>query len=237
MKRKIVRGALLAALAMGPGSQPASAQNFFEMLFGGARLEGRSAYQPQDYVRPNPLPAYGRQNAAPIYGRRSAGHGSGTLDPNDPRLHRAIIRHRAAAKPPARKVVARKVESAVVEDSSAPVKNVAVVATPDAPRGSIPYFLKDKTLRAGDVVVTDKGFLVFQGGEHRSRSFVAINASSNNKSERKNLLALEEVSRMRTPNLTVEMTTVMRDFIGPRLPEQMDERFNAALTITKTASR
>ena len=56
------------------------------------------------------------------------------------------------------------------------------------------------------------------------------------KAERKNLLALQEVSTMSTPNVTVELTPVIRDFVGPRLPEQMDERFKAAMA-TKTASR
>lgn len=229
MKSKIAYGVVgFAAFATVAGVQPASAQNFFEMLFGGARFEGRSAYQPEP-ARQNTLPGYGRQSTPPTYGRQS-GAGYGTLDPNDPRLHRAIIRHRAAAKPMARK------KNLVAETAGSSVKNVAVVATADAPRGSIPYFLKDKTLRAGDVVVTDKGFLVFQGGEHTARAFVAINNSGSRKGDRSSLLALEQASTMRTPNLTVELTPSVRDFIGPRLPEQMDERFTAALS-TKTASR
>lgn len=222
MKTKTVRSAIaVAAFATVAGIQPASAQNFFEMLFGGARFEGRSAYQPDT----------GRQNALPGYARHSSGLGYGTLDPNDPRLRRAIIRHRAAAKP-----AARKPKSLAAEASGPSIKNAAILSTPDAPRGSVAFFLKDKTLRAGDVVVTEKGFLVFQGGDHSTRAFIAINDSGSLKGERKNLLALQEVSRMRTPNLTVETTAVMRDFVGPRLPDQMDERFNAAL-MTKTASR
>jgi hypothetical protein len=39
-----------------------------------------------------------------------------------------------------------------------------MAATPDAPVGSLALFEKDKTLRAGDVVVTKDGFRVYKGG-------------------------------------------------------------------------
>ena len=70
------------------------------------------------------------------------------------------------------------------------------------------------------MVVTEKGFLVYQGGSEK-KSFVAINAAGGLKSEKSNLLALEQVSSLRTPNITVETITPVRDFIGPRTVDQL----------------
>ena len=194
------------------GVQTASAQNIFQMLFGGAQpREGRSAYQ-SDFGRPNTLPGYGQPR-----------YSDGTLDPSDPRLHREIIKRRKTAK-----------HTSGGAGGSAG-RQTAIQPTADAPRGSLAYFEKDKTLRAGDVVVTDKGFMVFQGGDRDDRSFVAIDHSPKLKTDRKSLLALEHASRMKTPNLTVETTPVVRDFIGPRLPDQMDAGFMAQAL--RTASR
>lgn len=202
---RIVRYAVaVGGFCAAMGVQSASAQNFFQMLFGGGQArEGRSAYQPSSGYGQSALPGYGH-----------SAYGNGTLDPADPRLHREIRKRRAVAKRS--------------DGSSGSVgRQTPVVATADAPRGSLAYFEKDKTLRAGDVVVTDKGFLVFQGGDRDAKSFVAIDQSQRLKSDRKSLIALETVSQMRTPNLTIETTPVMRDFIGPRLPAQMDARFEA----------
>lgn len=208
---KVARYALaVAGFCAAMGTQAASAQGFFQMLFGGSQLqEGRSAYAP-DYGRQNDLPGYGR-----------SGYSNGTLDPSDPRLRREVKRRSTAKR--------------TGTPTGSTGKQTAVEATADAPRGSMAYFEKDKTLRPGDVVVTDKGFLVFQGGDRDAKSFVAIDQSQKLKGDRKDLLALEHASRMRTPNLTVELTPVARDFIGPRLPEQMDASFNDEAL--KTASR
>lgn len=201
---RIVRYALaVGGFCAAMGVQAASAQNFFQMLFGGGQMrEGRSAYQSN--------PGYG-QSALPGYGQA---YGNGTLDPADPRLHREIRKRRAVAK------------RSDGPSGSAGLQT-PIAATADAPRGSLAYFEKDKTLRAGDVIVTEKGFLVFQGGERDAKSFVAIDQSQRLKTDRKSLIALETVSQMRTPNLTIETTPVVRDFIGPRLPAQMDSRFEA----------
>lgn len=42
-------------------------------------------------------------------------------------------------------------------------KQVAMVATPAAPVGSMALFQQDKTLRAGDVIVTNSGFRIYKG--------------------------------------------------------------------------
>ena len=210
-KMKVARYALAAAgFCAVMGTQTASAQGFLQMLFGGSQMqEGRSAYAPDG----------GRQNDLPGYGRSA--YSDGTLDPADPRLRREIKRRSTARR------------TSVPTGSTG--KQTAVEATADAPRGSMAYFEKDKTLRPGDVVVTDKGFLVFQGGERDAKSFVAIDQSQKLKGDRKDLLALETASRRTTPNLTIELTPVARDFIGPRLPEQMDASFTDQAL--KTASR
>lgn len=210
---KIVRYALaVGGFCAAMGVQAASAQNFFQMLFGGGQTrEGRSAYQPNSPFGQSALPGYGQ-----------SAYGNGTLDPADPRLHREIRKRRAVARPSD-------------GQSGSAGRQTPIQPTAEAPRGSLAYFEKDKTLRAGDVVVTNKGFLVFQGGDRDAKSFVAIDQSQRLKGDRKDLIALETVSRMKTPNLTIEVTPVVRDFIGPRLPAQMDARFEAQTL--RTASR
>ena len=191
---------LLAASAVTTVGSVASAQGFFQSLFGGGSQpqEGRSAFES----------GWGRGDA---YGgaQRAPAPGYGTLDPDDPRLQREM-RRRASPRKHA-------------DGTAGSVgRQTAILATEDAPRGSIAYFAKDKTLRSGDVVVTDTGFLVVQsGGDHNGKSFVAINEAGGLKGEKKNLLALEEISAQRTPNTTIESITAVRDFIGPRTVEQL----------------
>lgn len=213
MRTNTARLGLLTAALLAGSASGASAQNFFAALFGGSPYEGRSAYGPasrgSDYDYGYGRPVYNQ----PGYARPD----DGTLDPADPRLQREIQRRRAAAK-------ARRLAKAA-EKAAAPVAidgKKGIVPTPDAPQGSLALFMKDRTLRAGDVVVTSRGFLVYQGssGHPTPASFVAINGSDAGKAERSNLLALERVSAMRTPNTTIETIPVQRDFIGPRLPEQ-----------------
>ena len=203
----------LATATVVSGAQPAAAQNIFQLLFGSGQpaREGRSAYTPETG---NPGQLSGQMYRQPSM--------NGTLDPSDPRLRQEIIRRRAAAK-------ARKIKRDLAGNGDkATTKNAAIQATPDAPRGSVAYFLKDKTLRAGDVVVTNTGFLVYRGGEHApADAFAAIDTSRSVKSDRSDLLALQAASRMNTPNLTFVTTPIMRDFVGPRMPEQMDARFVA----------
>lgn len=223
---RIVKTTLAAAgFCAALGAPVASAQGFFESLFGGWQpREGRSAYQ-QDSGRAPSYSGYG-------YGRSQAGYDNGTLDPADPRLHREIRRRAQTPRRPGG-TLARAVESS---PGAAGMSSI-VQATADAPRGSIAYFAKDKTLRAGDVVVTEKGFLVYQGGRENSRNaFMAIDQSGSMKGDRKGLLALQEVSTMRTPNITIETISAERDFIGPRTPEQMALQ-EAVKKLSRTAAR
>lgn len=223
--RKIARKGLLAAgLSIAFGASAASAQDFnpFAFLFGGSQpaQEGRSAYTPS-------TPDYGRGDA-PGYGRRYRLREEGTLDPSDPRLQRAIKHQRAFVRPKP----AKRAETAAKTNpdaapaqahsafSNAPGKAAVIVPTKDAPQGSLALFTKDKTLRAGDVVVTDKGFMVYRGGDAQptKSSFVALNGARTLSAERNTLLALERVSRQSTPNVTVE-TVALREPMGPELPE------------------
>ena len=198
---KFARTLVIAAAATTALINTASAQGFFQSLFGGGPQprEGRSSYES----------GWGRGGGL-FGGAEQAPAGYGTLDPDDPRLHREMRRRTAPRK---------KAEGA----SGSTGRQTAIVATDDAPRGSIAYFAKDKTLRAGDVVVTQTGFLVVQsGGEYNGKSFVAINEAGGLKGERKNLLALEAVSSQRVPNTTIETITAVRDFVGPRTLDQLE---------------
>ncbi len=204
---KLFRTILVAGVATAAiGTSAASAQGFFESLFGGGApqpREGRSAYE-RDFGRQNNFFGNGYQR------QPASGYGEGTLDPNDPSLQREM-RRRAAPR--------AKHEGA----SGSAGRQTAVAPTDDAPRGSVAYFAKDKTLRSGDVVVTEKGFLVYQGGsDHGAKSFVAINSASGLKGEKRDLLALEQVSSLRTPNTTIQTIMPVRDFVGPRTLEQLD---------------
>ncbi len=247
---KIVRTGLLAAgLSVALGASAASAQDFnpFAFLFGGSQpaQEGRSAYAPQaapSYERGN-LPGYGSPSG---HNRRYRLREEGTLDPSDPRLQRAIKHQREFARPkPVRnatvaKAVAEPAPSHKIslahrgapthDAESAPIsapshslgKAQPVSPTKDAPQGSLALFMKDKTLRAGDVVVTNDGFMVYKGGASTptKASFVALNGARGISGERNTLLALERVSRQSTPsNVTVE-TVAMKETMGPNLPEQ-----------------
>ena len=63
-------------------------------------------------------------------------------------------------------------------------------------------FLNDPTLRAGDVVVTTKGFMMFRGEEsqsHRQTDFVIIANASGLAANKKTLISLERASHLTPP--------------------------------------
>jgi hypothetical protein len=198
--------AALVVSAFFSSAPGASAQGFFQSLFGGGMPqqrpmhEGRSNFGPQRGLFAN-LPGFG--------GGNPNDRAVGALDPADPALRRAIRRHTRAAK------------SNHDESGGSRGRQTALVPTPDAPKGSLALFMKDKTLRAGDVVVTNAGFRVYEGhGTPRPADFVAINAAGSGKTDRAALTRLEQVSRMRMPNVTVETVADAKPVAPPTPAKQ-----------------
>src|SRR3954451_16944118 len=68
--------------------------------------------------------------------------------------------------------------------------------------GPLGPFLNDPTLRAGDVVVTTKGFMMFRGEEsqsHRETDFVSIANASGLAANKKTLISLERARHLTPP--------------------------------------
>jgi hypothetical protein len=91
------------------------------------------------------------------------------------------------------------VDTKQVATGSKPVQ-AALCASEPAIKSSPPssLLLYDKTLRAGDVLVTDKGIQVFHGQAacpHTARDFVALSTANVAKSRRSVLMAIEEATR------------------------------------------
>jgi hypothetical protein len=93
-------------------------------------------------------------------------------------------------------------------------------APPPVGDGPLGAFLNDPTLRAGDVVVTPNGLMVFRGdggGYHANRDFVALaKASSLSGAERRTLASIEKANRLAP---TIE-TASLQPQAGERLEKQ-----------------
>ena len=180
--------ASVIALGAGLGATPASAQNFnpFAALFGGNSQvqEGRSAYVPAPLPRSMDQGSYAQSRKQPTELR-------GLWDPSDPRLKTEMAKQKAAAAAKAKHDKAKIAAVTGKEKAAAPALEL---------RGSIAYFAGDKTLRAGDIVVTNNGFMVFQGSNgarHSSSDFASLKSVAGDKG-RSTLLALENASRHST---------------------------------------
>jgi hypothetical protein len=149
----IAAGVIAAPLATGSGS--ASAQSLFEALF------GRSAFQPapQIYAPPPPaLPGYA-PSSAPRHKARGYAPKRITREGVRERLDRGERR---------------------VVHNEAGVKPAPYVAPPVMP-GPLGRFLRDPTLRRGDVVATADGLMVFRGSSgsrHTFRDFAPLSQSA-----------------------------------------------------------
>ncbi len=134
------------------------------------------------------------------------------LYPPPARLHSrraARVRSRIAFAPAFRHESVRKSQIAYIphetrsrEDvgdtaaGSRPVKPAFCTRRPDALNNASRFrqLLNDKTLRAGDIVVTDAGIRVFEGQEacpHTSKDFVALGAAELSRSKKGVLAQLE----------------------------------------------
>lgn len=142
----------VASASVAAGSGSASAQSLFEALF------GRSAFQPapQIYAPPPPaLPGY-----APAQPQRRQARG---FTPK--RISREAAQDRVERR---------------ASRSEAGVKPAPYVAPPVMP-GPLGRFLRDATLRRGDVVATAEGLMVFRGTagtRHTSRDFAPLSQSA-----------------------------------------------------------
>jgi hypothetical protein len=76
---------------------------------------------------------------------------------------------------------------------------MAAIEAAKGGEGPLGPFLNDPTLRAGDVVVTTKGFMMFRGEEsqsHRQTDFVSIAHASGLAANKKTLISLERASHL-----------------------------------------
>jgi hypothetical protein len=172
--------ALLAGMSFA-GAAAAQGANPFAFLFGGSPNEGRSAYAPAPRYVPAPSYGYG-------YRPRSYGYSAlpGYAEPDDDirpgdRLHR---------------------EFEAVPHGQTPQEVMAAIKAVKPGKGPLGPFINDPTLRAGDVVVTTKGLMVYRGGggpTHRESDFVSVSNASGLIANRQTLISLEKASRL-TPH-------------------------------------
>ena len=161
---------LIAVLAVAfSGAAIAQTANPFAFLFGGPPpWEGRSAYGPGAVYPPSRYREYhpGGYSSPPDY-----------YDPYEyepPRVYRQ-------RRPPVE--VDRR-----GPDAPSPQEVMAAIEAAKGGEGPLGPFLNDPTLRAGDVVVTTKGFMMFRGEEsqsHRETDFVSIANASGSRCEQK----------------------------------------------------
>jgi hypothetical protein len=179
----IIAGVLFAGSAAAQGANP------FAFLFGGAPQEGRSAYSPSPpYARPETIPGYSSLpgfSDPSIYEPRRLRHS-----------HPRAIYHEQSR--PHRRAHLRPLEH---KDHGQSAKEVmAAIEAVKSGKGPLGPFLNDPTLRAGDIVVTTHGLMVFRGADrhsHTESEFVSIaNASRLIEAKKKMLISLQTASRL-----------------------------------------
>jgi hypothetical protein len=173
--------ALVAAVSFAGGAS-AQSSNPFAFLFGGSPHEGRSAYGPAPGYAPAPgyvpAPSYG-------YGPRPYGY-SGLPGYSDPYDNERPPEHRPG-------------EFGEVPHGPSPKEVMAAIKAVKPGKGPLGPFLNDPTLRAGDVVVTAKGLMVYRGDggpSHRESDFVSVSNASGLVANRQTLISLEKASRL-----------------------------------------
>jgi hypothetical protein len=172
--------ALLAGLSFA-GAAAAQSANPFAFLFGGLPNEGRSAYAP--------APGYGappRYAPAPSYGYRPHSYGYSALPGySDPYYDEPSAERRP--------------KSEAVPHGPTPQEVMAAIKAVKPGNGPLGPFVNDPTLRAGDVVVTTKGLMVYRGGgglSHRESDFVSVSNASGLVANKQTLISLEKASRL-----------------------------------------
>jgi hypothetical protein len=179
--------AFLGALA---AAGPAAAQNAFGFLFGGSPWEGRSSYAPA----PSYVPA-------PSYGYRT-----------DPYAYRSDPYRYGRARSPNYSALpgysnpygddgedGLPSEAATPRYGPTPEEVMAAIKAVRPGKGPLGPFVNDPTLRAGDIVVTSKGLMVYRGGgatPHRDGDFVSVSNASGLVANRQTLISLEKASRL-----------------------------------------
>jgi hypothetical protein len=187
-------GSTLLALLTGmwfAGAAAAQSANPFAFLFGGPANEGRSAYAPGPGYAPAP-----RYVPVPSYGYRSPSYGYSALpgyaDPYD---------NEPAERRPG--------ESEGVPHGPTPQEVMAAIKAVKPGKGPLGPFVNDPTLRAGDVVVTTTGLMVYRGGggqSHHVGDFVSISNASGLVANKQTLISLEKASRL-TPQKPLGVET------------------------------
>ena len=190
----IIAGVLFA------GSAAAQSANPFAFLFGGAPQEGRSAYSPSPpYARPETIPGY---SSLPGFSDPSIYEPRRLRHPHP----RAIYQEQSR---PHRRAHLRPLEH---KDHGQSAKEVmAAIEAVKPGKGPLGPFLNDPTLRAGDIVVTTHGLMVFRGADrhsHTESEFVTIaNASRLIEAKKKMLISLQTASRL-TPQKPLRARTL-----------------------------
>ena len=187
-KRALNARALLALVAGLSCAGAASAQSSspFAFLFGGSPAEGRSAYAPAPAYVPAPPYGYGSQRDA--YRPRPYGSSLPAYSDRDDYERRPV--HRAAPGDG---------EVAAPRQGQSPKEVLAAIKAVKPGKGPLGPFINDPTLRAGDVVVTAKGLMVYRGGggsSHREGDFVSISNASGLVANKQTLISLETASRL-----------------------------------------
>ena len=170
------------------------AQGLFEMLFGG----GYQQQQRQQVVAYAPDPPYGQH-----YGWGQDGYDR-SFSGREQRL-------RKHARPKMSKTVT---EAADEPFGEKPVKK----PPPPVGKGPLGPFLNDPTLRAGDVVVTTAGLMVYRGGggsSHAPRDFASLSKAGAKNGQ---LAAIERANKRGQSPLMVAVQTTPPD--SPNEPVQ-----------------
>jgi hypothetical protein len=204
--------ALVAGVSVA-GAAAAQSANPFAFLFGGSPDEGRSAYAPAPGYAPGPryvpAPSYG-------YGPRSYGYSAlpGYSDPYD------------GERPGER----RPGEFERVPHGPTPQEVMAAIKAVKPGKGPLGPFVNDPTLRAGDVVVTTKGLMVYRGGgglSHHESDFVSVSNASGLVANRQTLISLEKASRL-TPHKPLGVETKKSRRAAPEVASSATPKVRSA---------
>lgn len=192
----IIAGALFAGSAAAQGTNP------FAFLFGGAPQEGRSAY--------SPAPAYARPEAMPGYSSLPGYSDPSIYEPRRLRRPHPRATYHEQSRPP-RRAHLRPLEHKDAQQGQSPKEVMAAIEAVKPGKGPLGPFLNDPTLRAGDIVVTTHGLMVFRGANrhsHTESEFVSIaNASRFIEAKKKMLISLQTASRL-TPQKPLRARTL-----------------------------
>lgn len=176
-----MRLGVLFASAFLAATSPATAQGLFDMLFG----HRGSTINPS-----GPVVRYAAREVGPVL-RRAPGKAL------DERGEVRIPSLDEISAPPPRRY-------------SEPTKPGPYVAPPVLP-GELGRFLRDPTLRPGDVVATEKGLMVYRGpggSRHSENQFVAVNSAKRLVGDKLPLLVKMDRELKKSPHVIAEHAPV-----------------------------